>query len=746
LRRGLDARRREGACDPDPFRLGTVWADGESLFDAASPRGSLRNRRVDPTRVPSRSRSGIVARFSILDGGAMTPELTPALRERITNTIRFLAVDAVERARSGHPGTPMALAAPAFALWDRHLRFDPTDPSWPLRDRFVLSAGHASMLLYALLHLYGFDLSLDEIVNFRQLDSQTPGHPERGHTAGVETTTGPLGQGFANGVGMALAARLARSRFGRDGAGPGHHCVYGIVSDGDLMEGISAEAASLAGHWGLGNLVYLYDDNRITIDGSTALSFSEDVSRRFEAQGWHVQQLEDGQDSEALDDALAKARAEEERPSLIRLRTVIGMGSPNKAGTSKAHGAPLGPEETKLTKEALGWPLEPTFWIPDDVQRYFAARKERKRAERQAADARLEPWRSAHPELAAAWEACRERRVPSGLAATLAEDLEGKDAATRKHSSQILQRLAAAMPFLVGGSADLAESNLTRIQDGGEVGPAAAGPDRFAGRNIHYGIREHGMGAITNGVALDGTFLPYCATFLVFSDYLRPSIRLAALMGARSSFVFTHDSIFLGEDGPTHQPIEHLDALRAIPGLTVFRPADGLETAMAWAWVAGQARGPVALILTRQTVAALRREAPFRLEDVWRGAYTVIEPDSSPDVVLLGSGSEAPLACEAAMRLRAEDVAARVVSVPSLELFAEQPAEYREALVPSQGPLAVAIEAGRGDSYRALVGRDGLIHGIDRFGASAPQAALASAFGFTPERVADRVLERLRGR
>lgn len=673
----------------------------------------------------------------------MTTPPSPELFERIVNTIRFLAVDAVERAKSGHPGTPMALAAPAFALWDRHLRFDPSDPEWPLRDRFVLSAGHASMLLYSLLHLYGFDLPLEELMNFRQLGSRTPGHPEYGHAPGVETTTGPLGQGFANGVGMALAARMTRSRFGRDGEGPGHHFVYGIVSDGDLMEGISAESASLAGHWGLGNLVYLYDDNRITIDGSTELAFSEDVVKRFEAQRWHVQRLEDGQDVGALHEAIEKARTEEERPSLIVLRTVIGMGSPNKAGTSKAHGSPLGPDEARLTKERAGWPLEPAFHIPDDVREYFAERAKAKRAEREAADAQLARWSEKHPELAATWGAHRARHLPRGLGKILAEGLEGQDAATRKHSGQVIQRLAKAVPFVIGGSADLAESNLTRIEDGGDVGPAAGEGDRFAGRNIHYGVREHGMAGITNGLALDGTFLPFCATFLIFSDYLRPSLRLAALMGVRATFVFTHDSIFLGEDGPTHQPIEHLDALRAIPGLTLFRPADGVETALAWAYVAERARGPVAFALTRQSLPALRRPSDFALEDVWKGAYPVVEPEERPDAVLLASGSEVSLAAQAAGKLGGEGVSARVVSVPSLDLFLTQPEKERERLVPQDVP-AVAIEAARGESYRALVGRRGLILGIDRFGASAPHAALAQEFGFTPDRVAARVREHLR--
>jgi transketolase len=675
----------------------------------------------------------------------MTSEPSAALRERIENTLRFLAVDAVERAGSGHPGAPMGLARPAFELWDRHLRFDPQDPGWPLRDRFVLSAGHASMLLYGLLHLFGYELSLSELIRFRQLGSRTPGHPEYGDTPGVETTTGPLGQGFGNGVGMALAARLARSQFGRDGEGPGHHHVYGIVSDGDLMEGISYEAASLAGHLGLGNLIYLYDDNGISIDGPTDLTFSDDVPRRFEAFRWHVQAV-DGEDVSGLRRALEAARAESERPSLVIVRTTIGYGSPHRAGTSKAHGEALGADEARLTKENLGWPLEPEFLIPDDVRGYFATRSEAKHRAREEEDGRLARWRQAHPALARSWDAARGREMPKDLVARLVDGVDTKPAATRKQSGNAIQILAASVPYLVGGSADLTPSNNTLIQEGGVVGPGAGeGADPFAGRNIHYGVREHAMGAITNGIALDGTFLPYSGTFLVFSDYMRPSIRLAALMGVRSVFVFTHDSIFLGEDGPTHQPVEHLDALRAIPGLTVFRPADALETAMAWAWAMERAKGPVVFALSRQTVPAFDRPAPFAPRDVWRGAYPVREPRGTPDVVLLATGSEVPLVCSADDKLRAEGVSARVVSCPSLELFLEQPESYRRGLIPEGDTPVVAVEALRAESLRRLVCAQGLVYGVgDRFGASAPCSALAQEFGFTPDRLAARLLAHLR--
>jgi transketolase len=676
----------------------------------------------------------------------MIREPSPELRERIENTIRFLTVDAVEKAASGHPGAPMGLARPAFELWDRHLRFDPSDPKWPIRDRFVLSNGHASMLLYSLLHLFGYALPLDEIVRFRQLGSKTPGHPEYGETPGVELTTGPLGQGFAHGVGMALAGRMARARYGVAGEGPGHHLVYGIVSDGDLMEGISSEAGSLAGHLHLGNLIYLWDDNRISIDGPTSLCFGEDVAKRFEAQRWHVQGV-DGEDHLGLRRALAAAREETDRPSLVILRTVIGRGSPNRAGKSKAHGEALGAEEARLTKQAAGWPLAPEFLIPDDVRGYFAGRIREKRAARSEADAKLAAWRKAHPEQAAAWDAARARSLPADLASGLCAGLEGKDDATRKHGAVVLERLAAAAPYYVGGSADLAGSAAPPILKGrGIVGPgAAAGEDPFAGGNLHFGVREHAMAAITNGIALDGTFRPYCGTFLIFSDYMRPSIRLAALMRVPSIFVFTHDSIFLGEDGPTHQPIEQLDALRAVPNLAVWRPADGLETAMAWSWIARHSGGPSLLALSRQTVPALERTAPFRPEDVLRGAYCVQDAGPVPRVVLVATGSEVSLACAVAGKLRAEGTAARVVSMPCVSVFLDQPAERQQRLIPDDETLVVAIEAGRGESLRRFVGRRGLVCGIDRFGASAPYAVLAEAFGFTPDAIAARVRGRLAG-
>jgi transketolase len=675
------------------------------------------------------------------------PSDDPALLEQIENTLRFLAVDAIERAGIGHVGAPMALAAAGFELWDNHLRFDPLDPGWPLRDRFVLSNGHASMLQYGLLHLFGFDLGLDDIADFRQLGSRTPGHPEVGETAGVELTTGPLGQGFAHGVGMALAARMTGSQFGgnpvegseRDR--PGQHFVYGFVGDGDLMEGVASEAASFAGAHRLGNLVYVYDDNEITIDGGTDITFSESVPRRFEAYGWHVVDSVDGQDRAGLSRALEAARQETDRPSLIVLKTLIGRGAPHFEGRNKAHGGPLGAEETKLAKERLGWPTEGELIVPDAVRAYCSARAAAKHAERETSDEQLSAWRAANADAAAAWDAARGRAMPGDLVARLVEGLDGVANATRKHSGEVLTRLSTLVPYMAGGSADLAGSAAPPIVKGvGIVGPAAGdGVDGFAGRNIHFGVREHAMGSIANGMALDGTFLPYCGTFLIFSDYMRPSIRLAALQKARTLFVFTHDSIFVGEDGPTHQPVEQIDSLRVIPGTTLFRPADGVETAMAYAWYLTRAAGPVVLSLTRQGLPALERTADFSPERVWDGAYVVSDPEGKPDVVLLATGSEVSLAVDAAAELAADGLRARVVSMPCVELFLELEGAEQDAVLPDDGTPIVGIEAGRGETLRRFVGRRGLVIGMERFGASAPYQALAEHFGFTPRAVAERV-------
>jgi transketolase len=683
----------------------------------------------------------------------MPNRLTPQLRSRIEDTIRFMTLDAVGRASSGHIGAPMGLARAAFELWDAHLRFDPQDPRWPFRDRFVLSNGHASMLQYALLHLYGV-LGAADIASFRNLGSRTPGHPEYGDTPGIEVTTGPLGQGLGHAVGMALAGRLARSRFGKlasdseDLQGPGEHFVYCIVGDGDLMEGISSEAGSLAGHLGLGNLIVLYDDNQVTIDGPTSISFSEDVRARFEAQRWHVQQV-DGEDHESLSAALASSRDEGERPSLVIMKTLIGRGSSRVAGTNAAHGNPLKADDIRSAKQEAGWPLEPPLLVPEDVRDYFQHRLGQLKGARAEADRREQSWRLAHPERAAAWDDAQARKLPPNLAGLLCEGMDGVENPTRVHSAAVLEKLASLVPYMVGGSADLAGSGAPPlVEQAGLVGPAVgAAADPFGGRNVHFGVREHGMAAVTNGIALDDTFIAYSGTFLIFSDYMRPAIRLAALMGVPSIYVFTHDSIFVGEDGPTHQPIEQLDGLRSVPGLTLFRPADGIETAMAWAWILEKAEGPSVLALTRHKVPAISRSRDFDPYDVWRGGYRVCElgaeSGAAPRVVLLASGSELALAISAAEELAASGVSSRVVSVPCQELFARQSDEYQASLVPEQGSLLVAVEAGRAQSYRRWVGRSGLVYGLDRFGASGPYGELAEHFGFTPTALVDRIRQEL---
>jgi transketolase len=656
---------------------------------------------------------------------------SPALAEKAVNTIRMLAADGVQKANSGHPGMPMGAADMAFVLWSRHLRFDPSEPRWIDRDRFVLSAGHGSMLLYSLLHLAGFDLSLDDLKSFRQKGSRTPGHPEFRHTPGVEVTSGPLGQGFANAVGMALGQAMLSARLG-----PGNpvedHFVYAIVSDGDLMEGVSAEAASLAGHLKLGRCVFLYDDNQITIDGRTTLAFSgEDVTRRFEAYGWQVQSV-DGRDREGISRAIDAARADLSRPSLIRVHTVIGYGSPNKHGKSSVHGAPLGEEELKATKEFLGWPQEPRFLVPDDVRALWTDVIGTRKAEHEAWKRRADAWRAANPEKAALLDAHLNRTVPADITAKL---LEGADAseATRKLSQAMLQKAAALVPSLVGGSADLAESNLTEVKGAGGV---EAG--QYGGRNVHFGIREHAMGSMANGIAYDGEHIPFVSTFFVFSDYMRPPVRIAALAGLQVIYVWTHDSIFLGEDGPTHQPIEHLTALRAIPNLHVVRPADGLETALAWAHALTRREGPTALVLTRQKIAKIERTVPFDAAKAMRGGYVVADPPGAK-VTLVATGSELATAQGAAALLAAKGIPARLVSVPCLTCFEAQPEAVRREVIPAGQRVAV-VEAARAIEWWRLAGSDGLVIGIDGFGASAPEKALAEMYGFTPEKVAARVV------
>ncbi|OFX20611.1 MAG: transketolase [Anaeromyxobacter sp. RBG_16_69_14] len=640
----------------------------------------------------------------------------------------MLAADAVQQANSGHPGLPMGAADMAHVLWTRYLRFDPQEPRWLGRDRFILSAGHGSMLLYGLLHLSGFDLGIEDLKRFRQLHSRTPGHPEFRHTAGVEVTSGPLGQGFGNGVGFALGQAMLSAKLG-----PGNpvedHFVYAICSDGDLMEGVSAEAASFAGHHQLGRLVYLYDDNGITIDGKTSITFSEDVSKRFEAYGWHVQSV-DGRAHEGIGRALDIARAELSRPSLIRVRTTIGFGAPRKAGTSGVHGAALGEEELLATRKNLGWPLEPRFLVPDDVRAYWNGVQAEKRAARAAWDGRTAAWREANAEKAALLDAHVSRAVPPDLRQKLLMGADAADA-TRKLSQATIQKMAALVPSVVGGSADLAESNNTDIKGGGSV---AAGS--FGGRNVHYGIREHAMGSIANGLAYDGLFIPFSGTFLIFSDYMRPAVRLAALSGLQSIYVWTHDSIFLGEDGPTHEPIEHLTALRAIPNLHVVRPADGLETAAAWAHALERRDGPTGLVLTRQKLAKLNRSA-LDQADLARGGYVVHEVPGAI-VTVIATGSEVGTAQAALALLAGKGIRARLVSMPCLECFDAQPADYRERVLPSSHRIA-AVEAARGLEWWRLVGKEGIVIGIDRFGASAPEKVLAEEYGFTPAKIAERI-------
>ncbi len=658
---------------------------------------------------------------------------------RSVNTLRFLAADMVEQARSGHPGLPMGAAAMAYALWMRHLRHNPANPQWPNRDRFILSGGHGSALLYALLHLTGYDLPLEELRRFRQWGSRTPGHPEYGLTPGVEVTTGPLGQGFATGVGMAMAQAHLAARFNRPGFPIFDHWVYALVTDGDLMEGISHEAASLAGHLRLGRLIYLYDANRITIDGPTDLAFTEDVARRFEAYGWHVVPEVDGLDVDAVDAAIAQAKADP-RPSLIVCRTVIGYGAPHKQGTAAAHGAPLGPEELRAAKEALGWPTEPMFYIPDDVRAHFRTSLERGRQAQAQWQALWQAYRQAYPDLAAELERRWAGRLPDGWDADLPTfPPDPKGLATRAASGKALNALARRVPELIGGSADLTPSNKTYLAEQGDF--SAQNP---AGRNVHFGVREHAMAAAANGLALYRGLRPFVATFLVFSDYLRPALRLSALMGTPVVYVFTHDSLAVGEDGPTHQPVEHLAALRAMPNLVVLRPADANETVEAWRVALEHTAGPVALVLTRQAVPTLDRTRYAPAAGLRRGAYVLADLGPQPSrVILMASGSEVALAVAAAERLAAEGVGVRVVSFPSWELFARQEVAYREAVLPRHITARVAVEAGVPQGWERWVGPRGRILGVQRFGASSPGAEVMAHYGFTVQRVVELAHEAL---
>ncbi len=660
----------------------------------------------------------------------MSDKVTQQDLQLIANTIRGLAMDGVQAANSGHPGMPMGMADVAAVLFMNHLKYCPTDPQWPDRDRFVLSGGHGSMLLYSLLHLAGYDLPLDELKRFRQWGSRTPGHPEYHETPGVETTTGPLGQGCGNAVGMALAERMLAARFNTEALQPVDHYTYVFCGDGDLMEGVSHEAFSTAGHLRLNRLIVFYDSNDITIEGSTKLAYSDNVKRRFEGYNWGVLQI-DGHDLEQIEKAIRKARRSPDRPTLIICRTHIAKGSPHLQDSHEAHGAPLGVEEVKLTKQALGLPPDETFYVPARVRACFEARAAALKRKYNAWKRHQKQYGIMHADLAAAWQAGQEGRLPENLDDMLPVFDPEKPLATRQASGKTLQCLAKAVPFLVGGAADLAPSTRTFMDSEASVGPAS-----FAGRNLHFGVREHGMGAILNGLALHGGFRVYGSTFFVFTDYFRPTIRLAALMKLPVIYVLTHDSFYVGEDGPTHQPVEHLAALRVIPNLTCLRPADPTETAAAWAVALRNTQGPTALMLTRQNMAVIDRTRHAAAANVARGAYILSQTtaERGPDVILIGTGSEVELAMKAAKVLSAE-TNVRVVSMPSWELFEQQPAAYRDEVLPPGCPRRVAVEAGVTQGWERYVGPEGRVIGIDRFGASAPAKTLAEHFGFTVDNV-----------
>jgi transketolase len=671
-----------------------------------------------------------------------------ALDQLAIDTIRTLSIDGVQQANSGHPGAPMGMAPMAYVLWTRHLRHAPTMPDWPDRDRFVLSAGHASMLLYALLHLTGYDLPLAELERFRQWGSRTPGHPEYGLTPGVEATTGPLGQGFANAVGMAIAARRLAAEFNRPGHAIVDHRVYGICSDGDLQEGIASEAASLAGHLRLGRLTFLWDDNHIQLDGPTSWAWSEDVLARFGAYGWHTSRVEDGNDVAALDAAIAAAR-EDPRPSLIAVRTHIGYGSPNRQDSQKAHGQPLGSDEVRLTKEAYGWDPDLAFHIPDEVEAVFSRAIPYGEALHSDWERRFSLYEADHPDLARELRRRLDGSLRTDWSAGLPVYAVGEDLATRQASQAAINALAEPVPELFGGAADLSESNLTDVKGGGDFSAADAL------RNLRFGVREHAMGGITNGIAYHGGLIPYAATFLTFSDYMRGSVRLASMAGLHVIYVWTHDSIGLGEDGPTHQPVEHLAALRAIPGLWVVRPGDANEAIAAWAMAVERRDGPVALALTRQKLPTLAGTAELARDGVRRGGYVLRAASSEasggpPTLILVATGSELALAVGAAEALEADGIPARVVSLPCWERFEVQDAAYRDSVLPAGVPGRVSVEAGVHQGWERWVGDGGAIIGMDRFGASAPAPTIFAELGFTVDRIADvgrRVVrEGLRGR
>jgi transketolase len=668
-----------------------------------------------------------------------TGALAGDLDQICVNSIRVLAIDAIQKANSGHPGMPMGMAPAAYVLWTRFLRHNPRNPGWYGRDRFVLSAGHGSMLLYALLYLTGYDLSLDDITQFRQFGSRTPGHPENRLTPGVETTTGPLGQGFANGVGMAIAAKHMEARFERERSGLFNHRVLGIVSDGDLMEGISSEAASLAGHLGLGNIVYLYDDNQITIEGRTRLAFSEDVCRRFEAYGWHTNTVEDGNGLSSVEQSIREACGVDDRPSLIRVKTHIGYGSPHRQDSAKAHGQPLGKEEVKLTKEFYGWPVEPPFYVPEEALDEFRRCVERGGRMEAEWNQRFEEYARRYPKEAAEFRAMLTGELPASWDEAIPAFTPQDNLATRKSAAAAQHAIASRVWNLFGGSGDLAESTFTEIEGGGDFERG-----NYGGRNLHFGIREHGMCGILNGVALHGGFIPYGSTFLVFSDYCRAAIRLACLMKLHVIYVFTHDSIWLGEDGPTHQPIEHLTALRTMPNLAVIRPADANEAAEAWRLAMVRRKGPIILVLTRQNVPTFDRRTMAPASGLRRGAYILTETAAAnPDVILIATGSEVQLAVGAKARIEKYGFAARVVSMPSFELFAEQERAYQDSILPPSIHRRLVIEAGASLCWHKWMRPGSDIISVEDFGASGPANELFEHFGFTVDNVVSRAMRLL---
>ncbi|HEY0099599.1 MAG TPA: transketolase [Pyrinomonadaceae bacterium] len=673
---------------------------------------------------------------------ATSPEAE--LDELCINTIRTLSLDAVQRAESGHPGLPLGAAPMAYVLWTRFLRHNPQHPKWQNRDRFLLSAGHGSMLVYSLLHLTGYDLPLEELKNFRQWESKTPGHPEYGLTPGVEITTGPLGQGFANGVGMAMGAAHLASKFNREGFPVIDHFVYAIVSDGDLMEGVAAEAASLAGHLKLGKLIYLYDDNRVTIEGFTSLAFTEDVPKRFESYGWHTSTVEDGNDLAAIERAIREAQAETTCPSLISVKTVIGFGMP-AAGTRKAHSDAPGAEAVKATKRALGWPEDEEFHLPEAALTHFRAAIERGQRAEDEWNALVERYTEAHAEQGRMWRDLMSGELPAGWEEKLPTFADAKPVATRVASGEVINALAGVLPSLIGGSADLGVSNNTDIKEGGSFQPGS-----YDGRILHFGVREHAMGATLTGISLNGGLVPYGGTFLTFSDYMKPAIRLAALSEVQVVYVFTHDSVGLGEDGPTHQPIEHLAGLRAIPNLYVIRPADPHETREAWRIAIGRRHAPTALILTRQKVPVLDQTLYSPATGVQRGAYILAEAagaegrNATPQLIIIATGSEVALALGARAELQKEGIPTRVVSMPCCELFDAQEASYREEVLPSNITARLAVEAGASLGWARYVGLAGDCVCLDRFGASAPGDVALRNLGFNVENVTQRARALLR--